>query len=197
MTSIFFMYLIAQKMISGGQSSSKSGRIVIPWVISLKNSLPVRMLPAASNGNPSSDGLNNEKIYDLHTKSSPAGGCASGLLKQQLESTTSPVLSYLLSAILLFALFSLRLVAGWLQQFFLWLSLERKFFPDLSSQSWELGHLCNQSDQGDGTAPVVLDLSSKGRTDVEKSTPLLPTESHVIKMENVWLNSNNLDNTKW
>lgn len=47
--------------------------------------------------------------------------------------------------------------------------------------------------------PVVFDLSSRGRMDVEKSTPMLPTKSPVIKIENVWLNSfiNMLDIAKW
>ena len=37
--------------------------------------------------------------------------------------------------------------------------------------------------QGGGIAPTVLDLPSRGGMGVEKSTPVLPTENHIIKME--------------
>lgn len=136
------------------------------------------MLPAASNRNPNADGLNNTKSYGLHKWKSCCTACFVNWISNL--SQQSPMVFHLSTWCLLHCKAARRVATAGLS-----LSLERKLLPEVSSHWWELGHSCKRSVQRDGIAST--DLSPGGGMDVEKPTPMLPTENHIIKMGTVYL----------
>ena len=143
----------------------------------------MRMLPAASNRNPDSNGLNNKKIYNLCLNGSLAAGCTGSWQQSPVHCASSwqqsPVLSSTQPS------WCVALFSRWCKTATAVLSVTLVFGEKISSTSFiplvrtgSYVEPCGTEDR-----PNCPRLISSGVIDVEKPMPVLPTASHRMKAE--------------